>query len=109
MSLAKEALEVSAIEASRISADFQAVRSSPGVQPLEGLFVNLAQEPTLLACLGGCINAASWLDVIKSQLLDHPDDPAARAENPQDSKSRFGEGVIFAEALMSQYEVSTLA
>ena len=86
-------------------ADQQAVRSSPGTQPLEGLFVNLAQEPTLLACVKGCINAASWFEVIKSQLLDHPDDPAARIENPQDSKSRFGEGVILAEAFVSQYEV----
>jgi len=88
--------------------DNQAVRNSPSVQPLEGLFVNLAQEPTLLACLGGCINAASWLEVIKSRLLDHPDDPATRIENPQDSKSRFGEGVILAEAFISQYEVGGL-
>lgn len=79
------------------------------MQATEGLLVNLTQEPSLLASLGGCINPASWHEIIKSQLLEFPDDPTLRAENPQDSKSRFGEGVVFAEGFVHHFQVRRLS
>ena len=75
------------------------------MQPLDGLFVNLAQEPNFLASLGGCINPALWLDVIRSHLLEHPDDPETRKEDPQGSSQRFGEGVVLAEAFVFHFKV----
>ena len=82
------------------------MRSSPQIQAPENLLVNLSSEPSILSCLGGCISPATWLEVITSQLLDFPDDPSSRAEDPQGSKARFGEGVVFAEAFVAHFKVS---
>ena len=66
--------------------------------------VNLAQESNFLAVLGGIINPASWLEIIKG-LLDQPEDVAARNADPQGSSLRFGELVVLAEAFVSYFKV----
>jgi hypothetical protein len=85
----------------------QIVRACPTVQAPDGLLPNLAHEPNIMAVLGGCINASTWMEVIKTQFIDYVDNPAARAENPQDSKSKYGEGMLFAEAFVWHFNVSS--
>lgn len=105
--VAKETFDVSALPRQLdLSLIPQIIKACPQAQAMEGLLVNLTHEPSLLASIGACINPASWMEIIASQLLDFPDDPALRAENPQDSKSRFGEGAIFAEGFIHHFKVS---
>lgn len=85
----------------------QVLQACPQNPPPENLFVNLAHESSLLSCLGGYVNSAMWYDEIKSRLLGAEDDVTGRTDDPQGSLTRFGDGVVFAEAIVAHFKVNS--
>ena len=59
-----------------------------------------------MGALSGYVNAAIILDLAVKHLLDTADDSSTRSEDPQGALTRFGEGVVFVEALVAQCKVS---
>lgn len=72
----------------------------------EGLLVNLSSCPALLTALTAYIPASNLLALATEHLIDKPEDPSIRSEDPQGSMTRFGEGIVFIETLAAQYQVS---
>ena len=72
----------------------------------EGLLVNLSSSPALLTALTFYIPASNLLSLATEHLVNKPEDPSIRSEDPQGSMTRFGEGILFVETLAAQYQVS---
>jgi mediator of RNA polymerase II transcription subunit 5 len=86
----------------------QSIAACPQTQPPENLFVALAAQPALLAALSEVIAPASLLDLLVEKLLDPPDNESARADDPQGSLTRFGEGVMLVESVVALFDVSSI-
>ena len=84
----------------------QCITNCPATPSPDGLLVNLATEPTLIGALSGYVNAATILDMAMKRLIDFPDDASIRSEDPQGALTKFGEGIVFVEALVAQCKVS---
>ena len=80
------------------------IRAAPNVSPPDDLFLNLASEPLFTALLTACVNATTLLDLVEKHLLNsQPPD----ADDPQGAVTRFGEGVVFAETVVSLCHLRT--
>lgn len=67
---------------------------------------NLASSPALLSALTAYLPPQSLLDLAFHHFVDQSEDASIRADDPQGSMTRFGEGVVFIEAVAAQYSVS---
>ncbi|RSH95318.1 mediator complex subunit [Saitozyma podzolica] len=81
------------------------IAACPQTQPPENLFVALAAQPALLAALSAVMPPASLLDHLVEKLLDPPDNESARADDPQGSLARFGEGVMLVESVVALFDL----
>lgn len=76
----------------------QSLRQLSSLSPPDGLLLNIAASPTLLACLGTVTPRCQTIDSLTLALFDKPDVAGSRAEDPQGSLTRFGEAVVFVTA-----------
>lgn len=51
------------------------------------------------------ISSTALLNLLNSYLLDPPDNPALRSDDPQGCSTRFGEGVVLIEAVAHLFQV----
>ncbi|WWC91311.1 uncharacterized protein L201_006254 [Kwoniella dendrophila CBS 6074] len=83
----------------------QIIRSCPASQPPENLFNYISSLPGLLNILQLHINPLDILDIMISQLLNLGVDEQSRNDDPQNSLTRFGEGVALVESFVNHYHL----
>jgi mediator of RNA polymerase II transcription subunit 5 len=83
----------------------QAVSSSSQIPLPDNLLSNLASHPTLIMSLTSVITPNQLLQLCVRHLLDAPVDETARADDPQGVLTKFGESVVFVEALVDVFEL----
>ncbi|ORY26244.1 mediator complex subunit Med5-domain-containing protein [Naematelia encephala] len=88
--------------ASEVSETIQSLTTNP---PPDNLFSNLSASPSLIACLAAASPPAVLLGLLEKNLLDRPDDVNLRADDPQGTMTRFGEGVMLVEAAVHTFDL----
>ncbi|RXK35608.1 hypothetical protein M231_07138 [Tremella mesenterica] len=81
------------------------IQACPGAPPPDNLFSRLSEDSTVLAALTAFIQPPDLLHLLDQHLLNAPDDPAARAEDPQGCLAKFGEGFSLTENVVALFNL----
>ncbi|EIW67015.1 hypothetical protein TREMEDRAFT_64882 [Tremella mesenterica DSM 1558] len=84
------------------------IQTCPGAPPPDNLFSRLSEDSTVLATLTAYIQPPDLLLLLDQHLLNAPDDPAARAEDPQGCLAKFGEGFSLTENVVALFDVNNI-